>query len=566
MGNKAMGICALAHLMTVGSVALTTIAGDSTAPIRIRLTASGGDEVRWFEEMVPMRDGTRLYTYGALPPDGVKCGIVFTRTPYAGEQPVDVSSWAAGQRSALARGYAYVMQHVRGTGMSEGAWLPYEDERDNGLFMLDWLRRLPHYNGEIFLEGNSYLSSVHFSYLDTNPHDVKGAALSVQDVNRYNIVYRNGFFKIGLHGGWFARGYHKKDKALRRDDSVSFRDFPLADYSIRHWGKSVPALDNNIIHPRPDDPYWSSNAPGSGATYRWALVKSAMPILLRTGFYDIYTEGLCDMWREMSPERRACCALLINAYNHGGGMDKWAKGTRGEFPGGARPDEGVSSLDWFDYCRTGVPCAGAKPGQVRYYALWENLWEEAPELVDAPRRVRFALGEGARSWNYDPMRPAPDFPGSGGICFGGMQLQPPPDFRDDVVSFVLPPLEETTDVRGRMTAKLAVASDCEDTCFYIRVSVRKDDGKWYLLRDDITSLSFNGGSYVPGEERRVSFRFADHAFRLEKGDALRVDVASANPSFAPHPNVAGDAFACANPKVARNTVFPERSFIELPCR
>lgn len=64
----------------------------------------------------------------------------------------------------------------------------------------------------------------------------------------------------------------------------------------------------------------------------------------------------------------------------------------------------------------------------------------------------------------------------------------------------------------------------------------------------------------------MSFRFADHAFRLEKGDALRVDVASASPAFAPHPNVAGDAFACASPKVARNTVFPERSFIELPER
>ncbi len=95
-------------------------------------SARGGDDVRCFEEMVPMRDGTRLYTYGVLPPEGAKCGIVFMRTPYAEEKPVDVSSWAADQRSALARGYAYVVQHVRGTGMSEGAWFPYEDERDGG--------------------------------------------------------------------------------------------------------------------------------------------------------------------------------------------------------------------------------------------------------------------------------------------------------------------------------------------------------------------------------------------------------------------------------------------------
>ena len=80
------------------------------------------------------------------------------------------------------------------------------------------------------------------------------------------------------------------------------------------------------------------------------------------------------------------------------------------------------------------------------------------------------------------------------------------------------------DVRGRMRARLTVTSDCEDTCFYVRVSVQKDDGKWYLLRDDITSLCADGADYVPSSEKMVSFRFADHAFRLEKGDRLRVDT------------------------------------------
>ena len=69
-----------------------------------------------------------------------------------------------------------------------------------------------------------------------------------------------------------------------------------------------------------------------------------------------------------------------------------------------------------------------------------------------------------------------------------MRRQPEPDFRDDVVSFVLPPVEEELRVRGRMRAALAVSSDCEDTCIYVRVSVDKGDGVWYLLRDDITTL------------------------------------------------------------------------------
>ena len=535
-----------------------------TAPvITVHSVTTNGVEVRWFEEMVPMKDGTRLYTYGTLPPEGEKRGIVLVRTPYVAEKPANMPAYAYEHRVALARGYAYVHQHVRGTGMSEGDWIPYEDERADGLATLEWLRRLPHYNGEIFLNGGSYRSSVHWSYLGTNPPDVKGAVLNVQDVNRYNIIYRNGFFKIGLHGGWFVSGYKKKNKSLPRDKSVTLSDFPLAAFSRRYWGEDVPAFDNVIRHPRPDDPFWRSHEPGSGVDYLNALNDSTMPILLRTSHYDIFTDGVCEMWRSMTPERRAKCAFLIDACDHSGRRAEWTKGTRGEFPGGARDEVGISNLDWYDYCRTGKPCEKAPLGRVRYYALWENEWKEDTELADGARELRLPLGEGARTWTYDPKRRAPSFPGSGGICFGGMQLQKEPNFRDDVVSFVLPPMEEQVDVRGRMTAELAVSSDCEDTCFYVRVNVKKDDGKWYLLRDDITSLSFAGGKYEPGTERKLVYRFPDHAFRLEKGDVLRVDVASACGHFAPHPNVAGDAFACAEPKIAHNTVFPERSFLVL---
>lgn len=512
-----------------------------------------------------MADGTRLYTYGVRPAAGVTCPIVIQRTPYVPEEKPDIEAFAKAQAEALARRYAYVVQHCRGCGMSEGEWIPYEDERADGLATLDWLRGLPWYNGEIFLDGASYLASVHFAYLDTNPSDVKGAAMSVQDVDRYNIVYRNGFFKIGLHGGWFVRGYKKKDRALPRDVEARFRDFPLGDFSRRCWDRAVPALDNVIAHPRRDDPFWASDAAGSGARYRRALLDSRIPILLRTALYDVYTDGICKMWREIPRARRANCALLIDAYDHGGRLADGMKGTCGEFPGGSRADEGVSPLDWFDYCRTGTPCAKAPPGRTRHYALWENRWVVSDELADGPRCIELPLGAETHRWTYDPLRPPPDFPGSGGICFGGMQVQPEPGFRDDVVSLILPPLAETVDVRGRMRTLLAVTSDCDDTSVYARVSVKKPDGRWYLLRDDITSLRADGSEYAPGTLKVVELRFADHAFRLEKGDVLRVDVASASPSFAPHGNVAGPQSEVREPKTAHNSIDAKASSITLPC-
>ena len=516
-----------------------------------------------FDEMVPMPDGTRLYTFGIRPAPGVKCPIVISRNPYQKESRVNLATYLKAQGKVISRGYVRISQHCRGTGMSEGDWVPYESERADGLAFLEWVRARPWYNGELFLEGGSYGASVHWSYLDTNPPDIKGAALSVQEVDRYNIILRNGFFKIGLQGNWYVKGYKKKDRTLQRDTSVRLCDFPLLAFSQRYWGAPEPSFDNPIAHPRHEDPFWTSRAPGSGVDYRRALIASTMPVLLRTGLYDIYTEGVCDMWRETPRARLANCALLIDAYGHGGRMEKEMKGSVGEFPGGAREDEGVDALDWFDHCRTGRPCANVAAGKVRYYALWENRWVEAESLADGARKVEFPLGEGVRSWTYDPKRPMPEFPGSGGICFGGMRRQPPPDFRDDVASFVLPPLAERLDVRGRMRARLTVASDCEDTCFYARVSVRKPDGEWYLLRDDITSLSANGGDYSPGTERVVEFRFADHAFRLEKGERLRVDVASACSQFAPHGNVKGLQGEVRDPKVAHNSVRAEASTLTL---
>ena len=516
-----------------------------------------------FEEMVPMPDGTRLYTTGTRPKAGAKMPVVVIRTPYADESEPGFLARSAMLLPAYLRGYAVVFQHCRGTGRSEGDFVPFENERADGLALLDWIRARPWYNGEIFLVGGSYHSSAHWAWLDVDPPDVKGAVMPVMDVDAYNCIYRNGFFKTGLYGVWFAEFYRKRDRSLRRDDTVRLSDFPLADFSRRRWGATVPSFDNVVAHPRRDDPFWRSGEPGSASCSLRAFAGSSVPVLLVTGFFDPFCEGMFDMWRDASPERRANCAFLVDAMDHGGDVAPDMKRTPGDFPGGRRLQNPMRLCDWFDACRSGAPCRFAPRGKVRYYALWENRWIEEDALEDGPRRIDLPLGRGVRSWTYDPRRDLPDFPGSGPHCFGGMRPQPPPDFRDDVVSFVLPPVGERLDVRGRMRASLAVSSDAEDTCFYVRVSVRKGDGRWYLLRDDITSLCADGADYAPGTEKRIEFRFSDLAFRLEPADALRVDVASASSQFAPHSNVKGLQSLVREPKTARNSVRADASSLTL---
>jgi len=506
------------------------------AAITVHSVITNGVNVRWFEERVPMRDGVELYTYGALPPEGKKTAIVVQRNPYVPEQRVDMPAYAWAAQGALKRGYAYVCQHVRGCGMSDGAHIVYADERNDGLDTLAWVRTLPHYDGSIFLTGGSYLSSVHWSYLDTNPPDVTGCCLSIQDVNRYNIHYRNGNYKMALHGGWVLHEHKKKDRTLKRDKTASFTQLPLKGFSVRRLGEYVADLEETWEHPRPEDAWWRT--PGTaGGEYRRALLDSTMPVLMVTGFYDIYTEGICDMWRELPPARRANCALVIDDGAHGG-----------------RRTDIDEALDWFDWCRSGKPLRRAVPGQTVWYGAWAKAWRAAPCLEDGAVRKVLPLAFAPGSFTYDPADPPP-FEPVGCLTFGGRCAQRETGWRKDVVTCELPPLAAPLDVQGRMRLSLRVRSDCEDTAFYVRLSACKADGTWYNLRDDIKTLLWDRADYRPGETVTLDYLLSDHAFRLEKGERLRLEVAGASGrQFVPHTNMKGPFHLQTRRRVAHNEV------------
>ena len=569
-------ICALRGVIVFVALSASVCV---SAELKVHTFKEKGTELRWFEEMVPMRDGVKLYTYGILPPEGEKCGIIVMRNSYAGEYKVDMRAYARKQIGTLKRGYAYVHQHVRGTGMSEGDWIPYLNEREDGLFFLDWVRKLPHYNGEIFLTGGSYLASVHWSYLGTNPPDVKGAVLNIQDVNRYNIRYRNGHHKGGRSVMWGIDNYKKKDRTLKRDESVKNTDLPLKDFCKRRFGMPVSTLEEAWYHPRPDDPWWKT-AGTAGGEYRRAHLESTVPVMMVTGFYDIYTEGMFNMWREMPPERRANCALVVDAFDHGGRRRKGVKETSPiYFPNGSRYDSGAvdSLLDWFDWCRGKGSLKKVRPGETLWYSMWENVWRSAPEMKDARNRLElYFTSEGrlvsspvnhnneAVEFAYDPKNP-PSFPGSGCLIIGGMYAQPKPGFRKDVLSFVSEPFSGRYIVRGKMKLDLTVTSDCDDTSFYVRTSICKRDGKWYTLRDDIKSISWDTSNYEPGTEAKISYALSDHAFAIEEGDRLRVDVAGANvTTFIPHTNFKGPFVEQTQSRIAHNAVLAEKCVFTIP--
>lgn len=505
---------------------------------------------------------TKLFTVVLLPNSTDTFPTVIVRTPYVdryeNEKEEDVTAEYLNEyKTWVKRGYAVVIQHCRGRGKSDGDCIPYINEREDSLCLQKWVREQSFYNGEIFLKGESYRTSVQYA---TAPFadDIKGAVFGVQDSERYNVCYRNGFYKKGLHGLWYLSMYKAKSHMKKSYTVDSFNLLPLKDLTKTVFGESVQDFDEMLKAPNPDHEFW--NTPIGGSDTKGVTENVNFPVLFTTGFYDLYTGGIFDMWKKMSKKSRSRSSLLVSPYDH---TDIYSAEKSIAFPNGKRSEQfgETYEIDWFDYVR-GNAKAPFKAGAITYYNLFKNCWETEKSLSSS-KTMDIKLGEDAVSYVYNPFD-APQFKGGLSRAFGGAVFQDKPNSRYDIISLYTKPFEKDTQIKGKMSAKLTVMSDCEDTCFYVRVSIEKETGD-YGLRDDITSLCFQLGDYKPDSIVELKFDFDEHAFLIQKGERLRIDISSAdNAHYVRHTNQKGLYSEQTTAKIAHNTVYLHKSFLTLP--
>ena len=510
-------------------------------------------------------EGEQLFTVVSLPDKEGAFPIVLARSPYVDhtfgmtheEVCEQVAAANVGWNEA---GYAVVNQHCRGRGHSSGDCIPYVHEREDGLALQEWVRNQPFYGGELYLSGGSYCCTVHYV---TAPFasDIKGAVCEVMDTERYNCNYRNGFYKMGLHGGWYVDMY-KKQRVLRGEmrkafTPDSYKTLPLMSFSQTVFGEPAAYFDEILMHPDRRDPFWETTRNG-GNDGRNALQGANIPILLTTGHYDIFTGGIYDMWRALDDETKAKSALLVHPYAHSGVKTDQPV----EFPNGEITEQfGDVTRRWFDAIRGKEPYPVTQ-GQVTYYEMYGERW--CTDAFEQPAESRtFSLGDGEYTYTYNPYAPA-HFYGGLSANFGGTVWEGAPNSRQDILSVYTDVFEEDTVIKGRMHARLCVRSDCEDTCFYVRLSLSKAEGD-LGLRDDITAISNVAPAYRVGDEVMLDFTFDDHAFVVKAGEKIRVDLSSsAYNLYVPHTNHRGHYALQTTAKTAHNTIVLSKSTLTLP--
>ena len=112
-----------------------------------------------------MRDGVALSVSLLLPRTDRPVPAVLVRTPYGKEDELDNY-----MRYAY-RGYAVVLQDVRGRNKSGGAWIPNHFETEDGDDTLNWIAAQNWCDGSVGMVGGSYLGYVQWAAAASrNPH------------------------------------------------------------------------------------------------------------------------------------------------------------------------------------------------------------------------------------------------------------------------------------------------------------------------------------------------------------------------------------------------------------
>ncbi len=302
-------------LALLASIALATtaVAQDKPAaggdiPAQFVPPTAGQDYVKR-EVMIPMRDGTKLYTVIVYPKGVTNAPIVLTRTPYNAKGRAnrsDSSSILAtlplADEMFVKAGYIRVYQDIRGKYGSEGEYVVTRpvigplnptkvDHVTDAYDTIDWLvnkANLPESNGRVGMIGSSYEGFTVVMAL-LNPHPaLKVAAPESPMIDGWmgDDWFHYGAFRLA-NIAWLGSqtGYKGAGKAPPTggyDDYENFRDIGSAgDWAKKSGYDQLPYWQRMVSHPAYDE-FWQ----GQALDKLLAANPSNVPTIWEQGLWD----------------------------------------------------------------------------------------------------------------------------------------------------------------------------------------------------------------------------------------------------------------------------------------
>jgi putative CocE/NonD family hydrolase len=236
-------------------------------------------------EMVPMRDGTKLYTVIIIPKGATHAPIMLERTPYNAAGRVANSSvhmanlLGVGAQVFVDAGYILVYQDVRGKYGSEGPYLMTPpavnsgfnpsgaDDTTDAWDTIDWLvKNVPQSNGKVGMIGSSYDGFTVVMAL-LHPHPALKAAVPespMVDGWMGDDWFHYGAFREHMLDYFVSqtavRGRGPRPPHFHHDDYTTFLELGSAGNYARAIGEDQLPYWHTVEQNPAYDAFWQSQA------------------------------------------------------------------------------------------------------------------------------------------------------------------------------------------------------------------------------------------------------------------------------------------------------------------
>ncbi|HEV7782623.1 MAG TPA: CocE/NonD family hydrolase [Chitinophagaceae bacterium] len=464
------------------------------------------------EKMIPMRDGTKLYTV-ILSPVGAETPlpILLQRTPYgadpgfANDSAIQLSVFGNNFGAMLREGYFLVFQDIRGKYKSEGRMEIHQplthatekntiDESTDTWDTVDWLvKNLANNNGKAGIFGISYPGWLALVGA-VDPHPALKA--SSEQACMGDLFLGDDFH----HNGAFRLSYGMEYTYEVEFDKTTDSDFPFPQYDLFDWylklgslknvndkyfhGK-IPTWNNFVDHPN-YDAFWQKNSPLSYVSY------AQIPQLHVGGYYDQEDiNGPQLMYSHMEKKDNAKNNhIVLGPWNHG----QWARG-RGDSLGKIAFESNTSAWfqalqkKWFDHWLKGTGdgnfeeayCFQTGSNQWKTYNSWPPKEATIKKLyARAGNSCSFekpATANAYVSFTSDPAKPVPYRTQPIEATYGPGSRWRPWQVEDqrfvytrpDVISFTLDSLTADLAVTGKIVAHLFASTSGTDADWIVKL-------------------------------------------------------------------------------------------------
>ena len=520
---------------------------------------------------VPMRDGVRLRANVFRPEAPGRYPTILVRTPYG-----KGSAISPNYAPFVARGYAVVVQDVRGRYRSEGVFRPLEQEPADGGDTLDWIARQPWSDGKIGMLGGSYLGIVQWKVAALNNPHLKAIFPSVSGCDDYldRFYSPGGAMKLGQRLLWMSE--NMRAPHFHPDFARFVLHLPLRTADLAATGQTSSMFQEAVAHPAYDS-FWKS------ISVREQLDKIRVPVFSVGGWFDNFVESdllAFERLRGNSGVHR----ILIGPWPH----NMAAKLDGVDFGPQADVPMREIQLQWFDQFLKGKDTPLLSQPPVRIFVMGVNRWREERNWPPRAHLERFYLesrgrantlgGDGrlglrappdpagaADRFVFDPQDPVPT--AGGAVCCNprvfpwGPQDQRAVEQRRDVLVYTTAPLAGDVEVVGPVRVILYAATSVRDTDFTAKLVDVLPGGRAQNLTDGILRLRYRKSLEKPelarpGEIYKLRIDAGVTGNVFQKGHRIRIEISSSNfPRFDRNPNTGAPVADATELRKATQTVY-----------